>query len=277
MRLSKDLTNSFKQSMEQDHRDMAIDFSILVLGTNFWPLNAPNHGFSIPVELISTYERFQKYYQSKHSGRRLTWLWNYSKNELQTNYLNQKYILMTSAYQMSVLVQYNRHDTLTMDVLVAATSISQDILSQVLAPLVRAKILVNDEKDQYDLNPGMRYDVPSSGRSLTLEQQASNRRRSVSTSTSRSRLKSKLSPPTSLRPSTRTGNMSSRLPSSGMCSFPLYDETAHAVGQHYEVAQDVEESGPCPRGHFPYLSALCCQSPGHQEGKRRFLHSVYGI
>ncbi|KAF9005696.1 Cullin-domain-containing protein [Hymenopellis radicata] len=154
--LSKDLTDAFKQSTEQNHGDIEIDFSIMVLGTNFWSLNPPNHDFAIPVEIISTYERFQKYYQSKHSGRKLTWLWNYSKNELRANYLNQKYILMTSAYQTSVLLQYNRHDTLSMDKLVAATSISQDILSRVLALLVKAKILINDEEDQYDLNPGFK-------------------------------------------------------------------------------------------------------------------------
>lgn len=154
MSLSKDITDSFKERMEQNHTDMEINFSIMVLGTNFWPLNPPTHDFTIPVEIISTYERFQKYYQSKHSGRKLTWLWNYSKNELRTNYLNQKYILMTSAYQMSVLVQYNRHDTLSLEELVAATSITQDILRQVLGLLTKAKILINEEKDQYDLNPG---------------------------------------------------------------------------------------------------------------------------
>ena len=36
-----------------------------------------------------------------------------------------------------------------------ATAISKDILKQVLAVLVKAKILINEETDQYDLNPGM--------------------------------------------------------------------------------------------------------------------------
>ncbi|KIY70348.1 ubiquitin-protein ligase [Cylindrobasidium torrendii FP15055 ss-10] len=157
MSLSKDLTDAFKERMEQNHsEDNDINFSIMVLGTNFWPLNPPTHDFTIPVEIVTTYERFQKYYQSKHSGRKLTWLWNYSKNELRTNYLNQKYILMTSAYQMAVLCQYNRHDTLSLDELVAATSITKDILGQVLALLTKAKILVNEEKEQYDLNPGFK-------------------------------------------------------------------------------------------------------------------------
>ena len=153
MSLGKDLTDSFKSRMEQNHDDMDISFSIMVLGTNFWPLNPPAHEFVIPVEIVPTYDRFQKYYQTKHSGRKLTWLWNYSKNELRTNYLNQKYILMTSSFQMAVLLQYNSIDTLSLSELVAATSIPKELLSQVLALLVKAKILINEETDQFDLNP----------------------------------------------------------------------------------------------------------------------------
>ncbi|KAF5322714.1 hypothetical protein D9619_000259 [Psilocybe cf. subviscida] len=156
MSLSKDLTDSFKERMTQNHDDMEINFSVMVLGTNFWPLNPPSHEFVIPREILQTYDRFQKYYQTKHSGRKLTWLWNYSKNELRTNYLNQKYILMTSSYQMAVLLQYNQNDTMSLDELVSATSISKEILTQVLAVLVKAKVLINDESEQYDLNPGFK-------------------------------------------------------------------------------------------------------------------------
>ncbi|KAH8796887.1 Cullin [Flagelloscypha sp. PMI_526] len=156
MSLSKDLTDSFKERMEQNHGDMDINFSVMVLGTNFWPLNPPTHDYIIPQEILPTYDRFLKYYQSKHSGRKLTWLWNYSKNELRTNYLNQKYMLMTSSYQMAVLLQYNRNDTLSLDELVTATSISKDILTQVLALLTKAKVLVSSESEQYDLNPSFK-------------------------------------------------------------------------------------------------------------------------
>ncbi|KAF8917037.1 Cullin-domain-containing protein [Mucidula mucida] len=156
MSLSKDLTDQFKERMDQNHDDNDINFSVMVLGTNVWPISAPDHEFIIPKEINVTYGRFTKYYQTKHSGRKLTWLWNYSKNELRTNYLNQKYILMTSSYQMAVLVQYNTHDTMSLDELVAATSIRKDLMMQVLALLVKAKILVNEEQEQYDLNPGFK-------------------------------------------------------------------------------------------------------------------------
>jgi cullin 1 len=131
---------------------MDINFSIMVLGTNFWPLNAPNNDFVVPLT-FNRHDRFQKYYQVKHSGRKLTWLWNYSKNELRTNYLNQKYILMTSSYQMAVLLQYNNNDTLSLDELATATNVGKDLLTQVIQPLVKSRILINDETDQYDLNP----------------------------------------------------------------------------------------------------------------------------
>ncbi|KAG2110713.1 hypothetical protein DEU56DRAFT_762288 [Suillus clintonianus] len=69
MSLSKDLTDQFQERM-QNHEDMDINFSIMVLGTNFWPLSAPNNDFIIPPEILATYGRFSKYYQTKHSGRK---------------------------------------------------------------------------------------------------------------------------------------------------------------------------------------------------------------
>ncbi|KAH6912520.1 Cullin-1 [Coprinopsis sp. MPI-PUGE-AT-0042] len=154
--LSKDLTDQFKARMEQNHDDIDVNFTVMVLGTNFWPLAPPTHEFILPQELHTTYDRFQRYYQMKHSGRKLTWLWNYCKNELRTNYTNQQYILMTSTFQTAILTQYNRNDTLSVDELVAATSIPKDYLSQVLSVLVKAKVLINEEAEQYDLNPGFK-------------------------------------------------------------------------------------------------------------------------
>jgi len=37
-----------------------------------------------------------------------------------------------------------------------ATAVSKEILTQVLAVLVKAKILINDESEQYDLNPNFK-------------------------------------------------------------------------------------------------------------------------
>jgi cullin 1 len=60
---------------------------------------------------------------------------------------------MTSTYQTAVLVQYNDNDTLSLDELIAATNLPKDTMLQILSVLVKAKILINEEQDQYDLNP----------------------------------------------------------------------------------------------------------------------------
>jgi hypothetical protein len=65
MSLSKDLADSFKERMVQNHDNMDIAFSIMVLGTNFWPLAPPTHDFLLPPELLPTFERFTRYYQTK--------------------------------------------------------------------------------------------------------------------------------------------------------------------------------------------------------------------
>jgi cullin 1 len=150
--LSKDLTEEFKEHILCNHGDVDIGFNIMVLGTNLWPLNHPNHDFVIPVEILPIYDRFQGFYQRRHSGRKLKWLWNYSKNELWASYLDQKYILVMSSYQMAVLLQYNENDTLSLSEMVSTTAINKETLVQVLAPLVKAKILTNEDADQYQLN-----------------------------------------------------------------------------------------------------------------------------
>ena len=96
----------------------------------------------------------------KHSGRKLTWLWNYSKNELRTNYSSQKYILMTSTFQTAILLQFNRNDTLSLEELHIATSIPKDHLAQVLTLLTRPKVLTSEEEDQYDFNPSTLFKIP---------------------------------------------------------------------------------------------------------------------
>ncbi|GJE96479.1 cullin [Phanerochaete sordida] len=150
--LSKDLTEQFKAYVRRIDQEPSVDLSVMVLGTNLWPLSPPVHDFIIPADILPVYDRFTAYYQQKHAGRKLWWLWDYSKNEVHTRYLDQTYIFMTSTYQMAVLVLYNASDSLSFEELQAATSISDDILRQVLAPLVKAKVLLEGDSDKYDLN-----------------------------------------------------------------------------------------------------------------------------
>jgi cullin 1 len=152
--LSREETNAFKDSIDQDPTFPSdINFSIKILATNSWPLKPPPLTFVLPKEIIGLHRRFNSFYEEKRSGRKLNWLWNHSKNELRTNYLNQRYLLLTSSYQMGVLLLYNDNDTLSLQEIVQGTGITKDMLVPVLDVLVKAKMLVCEETEQYDLNP----------------------------------------------------------------------------------------------------------------------------
>ncbi|KAJ6548634.1 hypothetical protein B0H19DRAFT_1299488 [Mycena capillaripes] len=70
--------------------------------------------------------------------------------------LAQNYDAMDIAFSLMavILLQYNRINTLSLTELQEATKVSPEILGQVLALLVREKVLINEEKDQYDFNSG---------------------------------------------------------------------------------------------------------------------------
>jgi cullin 1 len=280
MSLSRDLTDQFKDRMQQNHDDMDINFSIMVLGTNFWPLNPPANDFIIPAEILPTFNRFQKYYQIKHSGRKLTWLWNYSKNELRTNYLNQKYILMTSSYQMAVLVQYNNNDTLSLDELVAATAISKDILTQVLSLLTKAKILINDETDQYDLNPGLCL-PPWMARNFQLTLRAFEGFKSKKIRVNLNQpIKAEVKAETTDVLKTVDEDRKYVIQATIVRYAPTCVYSPEAVRlipcplrKNHESPQDHEKPASNPGSHVADLSTICSEDSGYQEGE--FLSQKY--
>jgi cullin 1 len=157
MGLSKELNDQFsavhKNSEPGSSKD-DIDFYALVLANGFWPLQPPTSEFIIPTELLNTYRKFEGFYQHKHSGRKLTWLWQLSRNELKTSYLSQKLVFMTSSYQSAILLQFNSNDQLSMADIMKGTGLNEETVKPVLALLVKTKVIVQDE-DVYDLNEGM--------------------------------------------------------------------------------------------------------------------------
>ncbi|KAG5456026.1 MAG: Cullin, partial [Olpidium bornovanus] len=153
--LSKDLNEAFNSQMNTTHdeADLSVDFSIMVLGTSAWPLQPPATKFTIPEDLVQSYNRFQKFYQSKYSGRKLNWLFQLSKAELKANYLCNKsggprasYTFQVSTYQVGILLQYNNSPSCTRLELLQATELTPEVLDGTLGVLVKLKVLIEEDK-----------------------------------------------------------------------------------------------------------------------------------
>ncbi|KAJ3594583.1 hypothetical protein NHX12_003890 [Muraenolepis orangiensis] len=153
--VSKDLNEQFKKHLVNSET-LDLDFCIQVLSSGSWPFQQ-SCSFALPSELERSYQRFTAFYASRHSGRKLTWLYHLSKGELVTNCFKNRYTLQASTFQMSILLQYNTEDVYTVQQLTDSTHIKIDILSQVLQILLKSKLLVLEDDhtnvDEADFKP----------------------------------------------------------------------------------------------------------------------------
>lgn len=149
MQISKDLNSSYREWMsglDDDVKKGAIDATYHILGTGFWPLNPPTTPFAPPQVIVKTYERFGSFYGSKHSGRKLTWLWQLCKGEMRANYIKipgskASPIFQVSTYQMAILLLFNDSETLNYEDIEQATKLDRGTMDPSIAVFLKAKVL----------------------------------------------------------------------------------------------------------------------------------------
>ncbi|KAF4126866.1 cullin 1 [Geosmithia morbida] len=145
MELSKDLNREFRAHLDNNDVATTLDSTFSILGTGFWPLTPPSTNFTPPFEIQSDIERFTRFYKHKHDGRKLTWLWHLCKGEIKAGYCkNSKtpYTFQVSVYQMAILLLFNEKETNTYDDMLSATQLSNEVLDQALAIILKAKVLI---------------------------------------------------------------------------------------------------------------------------------------
>jgi cullin 1 len=151
MQISKDLNKEFKDHVEGVEYVKPVDSTFSILGTGFWPLTPPSTHFNPPSEINAEIERFIRFYKHKHDGRKLTWLWHLCKGEIKAGYCkNSKtpYTFQVSIYQMAILLLFNDKDSYSYEDMVAATQLSNDVLDQALAVILKAKVLLMSGGDK---------------------------------------------------------------------------------------------------------------------------------
>ena len=165
IQISADLNGTFKdwahKLLDDDDKKNFVDSSYHILGTGFWPLQSPNTNFIPPNDIYRTYDRFEKFYQDKHSGRKLTWLWQLCKGEVKANYIkNSKvpYTFMVSTYQIAILLLFNDSDTVLYEDIQRATALSAETLDPSLGIFVKSKVLLTSPENGKP-QPGTSYSL----------------------------------------------------------------------------------------------------------------------
>lgn len=144
--VSKEQNEKFKEHLKQIGEELSFDLYVQVLTSGSWPMQLnPQSDIALPPELMMGVEKFEKYYYSKFNGRKLAWLSQSSKGELHAYCYKNNYVFTASTIQMAVLLQYNHADTYQIKELASKLQIEIDLLRQVLALLIKAKLLYDDQ------------------------------------------------------------------------------------------------------------------------------------
>ena len=80
--------------------------SVIVCGQNFWPIPKQDKSCVLPEALLQGSESFQKYYDSVHSGRLLTFHPELGSVEVKARFKNRSHEITLSTHAMVVLALF---------------------------------------------------------------------------------------------------------------------------------------------------------------------------
>ncbi|EJW84073.1 Cullin-1 [Wuchereria bancrofti] len=138
--LSKDITERYKQYLAAKNTNLGLDFSIMVLGSGVWPFSQ-SPIFDIPVQLTKCMESFNEFYQTQHTGRKLTWLLAQCRGELSAYGFQRKYTFTATTAQMAVLMLYNENTEMTLQHICDSTKLKHEVVAQIAQALIKVELL----------------------------------------------------------------------------------------------------------------------------------------
>lgn len=107
---------------------ITVNFNIFVLATGSWPLTAPNTNFQVPADVNAALEHFKTFYDAKFQGRRLMYLHQLARADIQMK-IGRVFRLSTTTYQMGVLLIFaNTEDAVTLKDMATSTMLQDKAL-----------------------------------------------------------------------------------------------------------------------------------------------------
>ncbi|XP_054709882.1 cullin-2-like [Uloborus diversus] len=141
--VSVDLNSNFSTYLRTNEIDLGVNFNISVLQAGAWPLAQTSVSpFAIPQELEKSVQKFETFYSTRFSGRKLTWLHHLSHAELKLCYLKKPYIVTMGTYQMAVLLLFETADSLAYTEISESTKLNDEQLTKQLQSLQESKLLL---------------------------------------------------------------------------------------------------------------------------------------
>lgn len=104
--LAREEMGAYKAMLQEKQLGAKIDLSAKILSAAAWP-TYPDVSVAVPNEIRRVIEDFEKYYQLKHTGRKLDWKHALAHCQLKANFPLGKKELVVSSFQAIVLLLFN--------------------------------------------------------------------------------------------------------------------------------------------------------------------------
>jgi len=162
IRTSTETMSEFKNWMEEhDSTPLGVDLSVQVLTTGAWPANGQQGACNLPRELDACCELFKEYYDSAHSGRKLSWQTAMGTAEIRAKFGKKKHEISCSTHQMVVLMLLNDSESLSYKDILESTGIPDPELTRVMQSMtfVKGKNILKKSPDSKDIQPSDVFSV----------------------------------------------------------------------------------------------------------------------
>lgn len=134
---------------------------VRVLQTNAWPEKADDTKIVPCEEMVNCIDAFEKFYHSKHSGRKLRWLYNMGAVEMAAHCYGRRHILVVTVYQCLALMLFNsRQKEVTFKEICDATGLpTEECKRQVLSMTVSKHRLLLRNPTTKDIDDETKLEV----------------------------------------------------------------------------------------------------------------------
>lgn len=107
MDVARDEMAAYTSLQEERGRDNSlVDLNVSVLSAASWP-TYPDVPVRIPQEVSKALGEYEKFYHSKHTGRKLTWKHQLAHCQLRAHFPKGAKWLVVSSFQATVLLLFN--------------------------------------------------------------------------------------------------------------------------------------------------------------------------
>lgn len=104
--LGREEMASYRAILDERRERRPFDLGVMILSASAWP-TYPDVTVIIPPQVKQAIDKFEAYYKSKHSGRKLDWKHGLATCQLKAQFPQGKKELVVSSFQAIVLLLFN--------------------------------------------------------------------------------------------------------------------------------------------------------------------------